>query len=49
MDITDRQEIENVLSVASDVIIHGAAMTYVDECKHKELAYNLNVVGTKIS
>ena len=49
MDITDRQEIENVLSeFRPDVIIHGAAMTHVDECeKHKELAYNLNVVGTQ--
>lgn len=49
MDITDRQEIENVLSeFRPDVIIHGAAMTHVDECEqHKELAYNLNVVGTQ--
>ena len=49
MDITDRQGIENVLSeFRPDVIIHGAAMTNVDECEqHKELAYNLNVVGTQ--
>ena len=49
MDITDRQGIENVLSeFRPDVIIHGAAMTLVDECEqHKELAYNLNVVGTQ--
>ena len=49
MDITDRQGIENVLSeFRPDVIIHGAAMTHVDECEqHKELAYNLNVVGTQ--
>ncbi len=49
MDITDRQEIENVLSeFRPDVIIHGAAMTHVDECEqHKELAYHLNVVGTQ--
>ena len=42
-------EIENVLSeFRPDVIIHGAAMTNVDECEqHKELAYNLNVVGTQ--
>ena len=49
MDITDRKEIKNVLSeFHADVIIHGAAMTNVDECeKHKELAYKLNVVGTQ--
>jgi dTDP-4-dehydrorhamnose reductase len=49
MDITDRQGIENVLSeFRPDVIIHGAAMTHVDECEqHKELAYNLNVLGTQ--
>ena len=49
IDITDRQGIENVLSeFRPDVIIHGAAMTNVDECEqHKELAYNLNVVGTQ--
>jgi len=49
VDITDRQGIENVLSeFRPDVIIHGAAMTHVDECEqHKELAYNLNVVGTQ--
>ena len=49
MDITDRTEIKSVLSeFRADVIVHGAAMTHVDECeKHKELAYRLNVVGTQ--
>jgi dTDP-4-dehydrorhamnose reductase len=49
MDITDRKGIEHVLSAyRPDVIIHGAAMTHVDECEeHKELAYKLNVIGTQ--
>ena len=49
MDITDRLQIKSVLSkFRPDVIIHGAAMTHVDECElHKELAYQLNVIGTQ--
>ena len=49
MDITDEQQTLQVIQeFQPDVIIHGAAMTHVDQCEeHKEQAYLLNVVGTK--
>ena len=48
MDITvETQVMDVVTSFAPDVIIHGAAMTNVDECEEKkEEAYALNVKGT---
>lgn len=49
MDITNAKQVEEVvLQFRPDVIIHGAAMTHVDQCEQdKELAYKLNVVGTR--
>ena len=49
MDITNAEEVMNVVrDFNPDVIIHGAAMTHVDQCEqNKELAYQLNVVGTQ--
>lgn len=49
MDITDEEQTSEVIQAfRPDVIIHGAAMTHVDQCEeHKEQAYLLNVVGTK--
>jgi len=49
MDITNTSEVLAVVrEFKPDVIIHGAAMTHVDQCEqHKELAYQLNVEGTK--
>lgn len=49
MDITDATEVNEVVSsFKPDVIIHGAAMTHVDQCEqNKEQAHLLNVVGTQ--
>lgn len=49
MDITNAEEVMKVVrEFKPDVIIHGAAMTHVDQCEqNKELAYQLNVKGTK--
>lgn len=49
MDITNAEEVMKVVrEFKPDVIIHGAAMTHVDQCEqNKELAYQLNVVGTQ--
>jgi dTDP-4-dehydrorhamnose reductase len=49
MDITNAEEVNKVVrEFKPDVIIHGAAMTHVDQCEqNKELAYQLNVVGTQ--
>ena len=45
MDITDPQQIENVISLAKpDVIIHTAAMTNVDQCEmEKDACWKQNV------
>ncbi len=45
LNITDRNELEDVLSeVKPDIVIHGAAMTQVDDCeKEKEKCLDLNV------
>jgi dTDP-4-dehydrorhamnose reductase len=49
MDITNAEAVNAVVKdFQPDVIIHGAAMTHVDQCEqNKELAYQLNVIGTK--
>lgn len=49
MDISDANDVMRVVQeFQPDVIIHGAAMTHVDQCEeNKEQAYLLNVIGTK--
>lgn len=49
MDITDAEQTAKVIAeFRPEVIIHGAAMTHVDQCEeHKEQAHQLNVVGTQ--
>jgi len=49
LDIENQQEVDQiVLNLCPDVIIHGAAMTHVDECeKHQEACYRANVLATK--
>lgn len=51
MDITDRQQVDSVISLISpDAVIHCAAWTAVDaaeEEKNKEKVYSINVVGTE--
>jgi dTDP-4-dehydrorhamnose reductase len=49
LDIENEQEVEaNLADIRPEVIIHGAAMTHVDECeKHQEACYRANVLATK--
>ena len=49
LDIENEQEVEGSLAdLRPEVIIHGAAMTHVDECeKHQEACYRANVLATK--
>jgi dTDP-4-dehydrorhamnose reductase len=49
LDIENEQEVEATLAdLRPEVIIHGAAMTHVDECeKHQEACYKANVLATK--
>ena len=49
LDIENEQEVDQiVLNLCPDVIIHGAAMTHVDECEtHQEACYRANVLATK--
>jgi len=49
LDIENEQEVEATLAdLRPAVIIHGAAMTHVDECeKHQEACYRANVLATK--
>ncbi len=49
LDIENEQEVEVILAdLRPEVIIHGAAMTHVDECeKHQEACYRANVLATK--
>jgi dTDP-4-dehydrorhamnose reductase len=49
LDIENEQEVESTLLLLNpEVIIHGAAMTHVDECeKHQEACYRANVLATK--
>lgn len=49
MDIENQLDVQDVISrLKPEVIIHGAAMTHVDECElHKEACYRANVLATK--
>jgi dTDP-4-dehydrorhamnose reductase len=49
LDIENQQEVDDtLLLLRPEVIIHGAAMTHVDECeKHQEACYRANVLATK--
>ena len=49
MDITNAEDVSAVVGAFEpDVIIHGAAMTHVDECElHPEQATLMNVEGTR--
>jgi len=49
LDIENQQEVDDtLLLLRPEVIIHGAAMTHVDECeKHQEDCYRANVLATK--
>jgi dTDP-4-dehydrorhamnose reductase len=49
LDIENEQEVEATMAdLNPEVIIHGAAMTHVDECeKHQEACYRANVLATK--
>ena len=49
LDIENEQEVEATLAdLRPAVIIHGAAMTHVDECeKHQEACFRANVLATK--
>ena len=48
LDIEKEQEVESVLAqLRPDVLIHGAAMTHVDDCeKNQEGCYRANVLAT---
>jgi dTDP-4-dehydrorhamnose reductase len=49
LDITEEEKVKEVISqVKPQIIIHGAAMTNVDECElNKEAAYIVNVKATE--
>ena len=49
LNIENEHEVEATLTdLRPEVIIHGAAMTHVDECeKHQEACYQANVLATK--
>ncbi len=49
MDLTDSEAIHNYFSHHKpDIVIHAGALTGVRECEeNKELAYNINVIGTR--
>lgn len=49
LDITNSQNVrEAFLAYRPDVVIHTAALTDVDYCEvHKEIAYKVNIEGTK--
>ncbi|UZD24646.1 SDR family oxidoreductase [Algoriphagus halophytocola] len=48
LDISDEAEVQKVIAhAAPDIIIHGAAMTHVDECElNQEACYDANVNAT---
>ncbi|MDK2876587.1 MAG: dTDP-4-dehydrorhamnose reductase [Archaeoglobaceae archaeon] len=50
IDLTDKASCEKAFEIAKpEVVIHSAALTNVDLCeKEKELAWRINVEGTKI-
>ena len=49
LDITDKQNVDEVIDAFKpDVVIHGAAMTNVDQCEtEKEECWKLNVLATE--
>lgn len=49
LDITEKEEVDRVISsIKPDIILHGAAMTNVDECElNQEAAYIVNVKATE--
>lgn len=49
LDITQKKEVQAYISIVQpDLIIHGAAITQVDDCEqNKEFCYSVNVDGTK--
>lgn len=49
MDIENQLDVQDVISrLKPEVIIHGAAMTHVDECElNQEACYRANVLATK--
>lgn len=49
-DVTSALEVQQmILEFSPDIIIHGAAMTQVDDCeKNKELCHRINVEGTAL-
>lgn len=49
LDITDKAEVNQLVeSFTPDMIIHGAAMTQVDDCEqNKRICYSINVDGTR--
>lgn len=49
LDITQKEKVQQyVIRVQPDIIIHGAAITQVDDCEqNKELCYCVNVDATK--
>lgn len=49
LDITEKDEVNRVISsIKPDIILHGAAMTNVDECElNQEAAYIVNVKATE--
>ena len=48
LDISDEKEVQKVIAATKpDIIIHGAAMTHVDECElNREACYDANVNAT---
>lgn len=48
LDITDEKQVKKVIAeIKPDILIHGAAMTNVDECElNQEAAYEVNVKAT---
>ncbi len=49
LDIADEQEVKRVVSeIMPDIVIHGAAMTNVDQCElNREACYEANVEATR--
>ncbi|MBN3584504.1 SDR family oxidoreductase [Algoriphagus aestuarii] len=49
LDITQKESVDQVIAqIEPDIILHGAAMTNVDECElNQEAAYEINVKATE--